>query len=84
MSNCQHRYENYGSYLRTRGNDAEICLLKQQVTNMNADLNDAKKLINVLVNYHNDELNTDISLSETIPKSSIDSSGITYWNIPVE
>ncbi len=33
MSNCRNTYNNYGSYLRSRGYDQQICNLSTQIEN---------------------------------------------------
>ena len=74
MSNCQYRYENYGSYLRTRGNDAELC-------NLRADVNDLKKLVSLLIHRNNNGLNTAIETSTPILVTADNATDIKYWNI---
>ena len=74
MSNCQYRYENYGSYLRTRGNDAELC-------NLRADVNDLKKLVSLLIHRNNNGLNTAIETSTPILVTADNANDIKYWNI---
>ena len=75
MSNCQYRYENYGSYLRTRGNDAELC-------NLRADVNDLKKLVSLLIHRNNAIVaNDDIDTSTPILVTADNANDIKYWNI---
>ena len=74
MSNCQYRYENYGSYLRTRGNDAELC-------NLRADVNDLKKLVSLLINRNNNSTAATIDTSTPILVTADNANDIKYWNI---
>ena len=74
MSNCQYRYENYGSYLRTRGNDAELC-------NLRADVNDLKKLVSLLIHRNNNSSTATIDTSTPILVTAANANDIKYWNI---